>query len=67
MIKYTVRRANSFRYTKGRSLLRIMFSRAQKDSKIKTWSFTHDDNIDDPTGEIGRLKEKVFSMIVIYF
>ena len=42
------------------SLLRKTFEEAQKDSKIKHWSYTiPSDKIDDPTGEIQRLKEKV--------
>jgi len=42
------------------SIIREVFNEAQKDSKIKTWSYTMSkEQIDDPTGEIARLKEKV--------
>ena len=68
MNEYTVRRTISFRYAKGQSLLKIIFNRARKDSKIKTWSFPKsDNNIDDPTGEIGRLNEKVFYILFKFF
>jgi len=63
MDKYTVTRVNSFRYKKGASLLRKTFEEAQKDSKIKHWSYTTpSDKIDDPTGEIQRLKEKCWRL-----
>ncbi|XP_078378000.1 protein canopy 4-like [Oculina patagonica] len=66
MKKYNIRSKIPFRYKRGaKSLYRRRIEEATKDSRIKKWVFmTPEEEIDDGTGEIRRLKKQCHDMLV---
>ncbi|PFX25083.1 Protein canopy 4 [Stylophora pistillata] len=65
MTKYNVRAKVPFRYKRGvKSMYRKQIEEVTKDSRIQKWVFaTPEEEIDDPTGEIRRLKEQCYEML----
>lgn len=66
MTKYNTRPKLPFRYKRGvKSLYRKQIDELTKDSRIQKWVFaTPEVEIDDPTGEIRRLKKQCHDMLV---
>ncbi|XP_020611490.1 protein canopy 4-like [Orbicella faveolata] len=66
MTKYNIRPKLPFRYKRGvKSLYRKQIDELTKDSRIQKWVFaTPEVEIDDPTGEIRRLKKQCHDMLV---
>ncbi|XP_032233453.2 protein canopy homolog 4 isoform X2 [Nematostella vectensis] len=66
MRKYNVRRSHPFRYKKGvKSTFRREVEELTSASKIPKFVWlTPEENLDDPTGEIGRLEKKCKKMLV---
>ncbi|KAK2570287.1 Protein canopy 4 [Acropora cervicornis] len=66
MTKYNIRSKHPFRYKRGvKSRYRQQIEELTKNSRIQKWMFaTPEEDIDDPTGEIRRLKQKCHDMLV---
>ncbi|CAH3182651.1 unnamed protein product [Porites lobata] len=64
--KYNIRAKHPFRYKRGaKSYYRKHIEEVTKESKIQKWMFaTPEEDIDDPTGEIRRLKKQCHDMLV---
>ncbi|XP_068716269.1 protein canopy 4-like [Montipora foliosa] len=66
MTKYNIRAKHPFRYKRGvKSQYRRQIEEMTKNSRIQKWMFaTPEQDIDDPTGEIRRLKKQCHDMLV---